>query len=225
MKALPLLLLTITLLLYSCADQSPTNLIPMQEIKGRDYHGKRFNVYRARMPLNWIRRDSLPDESLQDTKKAITEFLILNYDDSENIQHIRITIHNFPSEKIEQRIPPAAQISRWQRQFEFIRPEESAINPQAFSGYSGLKFKAVGKIKEDPTEESMMLGWTLQLDKEHYRMLSHPTTPAENNLYREMRADVTIKVTGPKELMEAHEEEINDFARSFELIKEIPART
>ena len=221
MKIFRKLILTICLglLFCSCADQSPVNLIPMQEIKGRDYDGKRFNVYRIRAPLSWIRRDALPEESLLDTKKSICEFLI-----TENDEIIRIAIHNFPSEEIEQRIPPNAQIARWQRQFEILQPEGTVTIPQAFSGYNGLKFKGTGKINK-ANSESIMLGWALQLDKEHYRMLSHPSTPAENNLYREMRADVTIKATGPKELMEMHEEEINHFARSFELIEEIPSRT
>jgi hypothetical protein len=67
-----------------------------------------------------------------------------------------------------------------------------------------------------------MIGWSLQLDKEHYRTLAPPTPASQENLYREMRADVTLKATGPKETMEKHEEGIINFARSFELIEEIP---
>lgn len=204
-----------SLLLFSCSEQSAhIELMPMQEIKGRDYEGKRFHVYRARIPAHWIRKDSFPEESLLDTKKSIGEFFI-----QDNGGIIRIAIHNFPTESIEQRIPPSAQVARWQRQFNRLVPEESSITPQAFSGYSGLKFKGCGQLNN---EDQIMLGWSLQLDKEHYRALSPPIPASQENLYREMRADVTLKVTGPKELMEKYEEEINHFARSFELIEEIP---
>lgn len=211
------LALIFTLILSACSDSSPTiSSIPMQEMKGRDYNGKRFDVYRARAPLNWIRKDTLAEESLTDTKKSICEFFI-----HDNGEVIRITLHNFPSNTLDERIPPTAQVARWQRQFELLLPEESGITPQAFSGYQGLKFQGVGTLDQT---DSMMLGWSLQLGKEHYQALTHPKNPADNDLYREMRADVTIKATGPKELMESHEEEIIAFARSFELIKEIPLR-
>ena len=224
--------IALTLLLCSCYENPTPPSIPMQEIKGRDYDGLRFNVYRVRVPIYWIRRESFPEESLTDTKKSICEFLIPHSNES-----IRISIHNFPSESIDQRIPPAAQVARWQRQFEILYPEESGIVPQAFSGYSGLKFKGVGRLKPEVkdheakvqegksatlTQDTTVIGWSLQIGKDHYRALSHPLKPSENNLYREMRADVTIKVQGPKELMQEHEEEIITFARSFELIEEIP---
>ncbi|HEV8052878.1 MAG TPA: hypothetical protein VGP47_10320 [Parachlamydiaceae bacterium] len=222
--------LTLSILLCSCTENPTIPSIPMQEIKGRDYDGHRFNVYRVRAPNYWIRKDSFPEESLTDTKKSICEFLIPQGNES-----IRISIHNFPSESIDQRIPPGAQVARWQRQFEIIYPEESSTSPQAFSGYSGLKFKGVGRLKpeakdhkakdqdQDPKNQDItVIGWTLQLGKDHYRTLSHLPKPSENNLFREMRADVTIKVVGPKDLMQEHEEEIIAFARSFELIEEIP---
>lgn len=212
------LIFTLSLLLSACTESPPTlPLNPMQEIKGRDYDHKRFNVYRARVPLSWVRKDSLADESLTDTKKSICEFFII---DDKGI--IRITIHNFPSNTLEERIPPAAQVARWERQFDLLLPEESVLLPQAYNGYSGLKFKGVGMIDQ---KETMMLGWSLQIGQEHFQMLSHPKNPANNDLYREMRGDVTIKATGPKDIMEEHEEAISSFARSFELIQEIPSRS
>lgn len=219
--------ITLALILCSCSEKPKLPTIPMQEIKGRDYDGHRFNVYRVRAPTDWIRKDTFADESLTDTKKSICEFFIPHGSES-----IRISIHNFPSDSIDQRIPPGAQISRWQRQFEIMYPEESGTTPQAFSGYSGLKFKGIGKltqaakqqakIREDNNEDYAVIAWSMQIGKDHYRALSHPPTPSDNSLYREMRADVTIKASGPKELMQQHEEEIIAFARSFELIEEIP---
>lgn len=208
--------LALSLLFNSCTD-APQDLIPMQEIKGRDYSGKRFAVYRARIPVDWIRKDTLPEESLADTTKSLCEFIIPG---EEGV--IRIAVHNFASETLDQRIPPGAQVARWQRQFEVLIPSESSTTPQAFSGYSGLKFKGVGTLNKIAT---VVLGWSLQLSNEHYRMLSHPQKTADNDIYREMRADVTIKAVGPKNLMDQHEEEIIGFARSFELIEEIPSRS
>jgi hypothetical protein len=202
-------------LLCSCSESGPSPTSPPQEIQGRDHEGKRFNVYRAKVPDEWIRRDSFAGESLSDTKKPICEFLI-----SEGDQFIRITIHNFPSNTMEERIPSIAQIARWKKQFEILVSEESGVIPQAFNGYNGLKFKGIGKFNEN---NRMVLGWSLQMGKEHYRTLSNPSNPQQSALYQEMRADVTIKAVGPIELMESHENEINTFARSFELIEEIPS--
>lgn len=213
-----LIFLFLTLVFVACNEGPSTQFQqPMQEIKGRDYNGKRFLVYRARVPLDWIRKDSLAEESLTDTKKSIVEYYIMH-----NSDFIRIAIHNFPSDTLEERIPPMVQIARWERQFDHLLPEESSNQPQAFNGYSGLKFKGTGTLDQ---KDTMMLGWVLQIGKEHYPMLTHAKNPENNDLYREMRADVTIKAVGPKELMEEHEEEINQFTRSFELIKEIPSRT
>jgi hypothetical protein len=211
------LFLFLTLILLCGCSEAPPPSHPMQEIKGRDYHGARFYVYRARVPLNWIRKDPLAEESLTDTTKSLCEFFIPG-----NEGFIRIAIHNFPSNTLDERIPPMAQIARWQRQFDPLQAEESSTLPQAFNGYIGLKFKGIGLMDGTNT---MMLAWSLQLGKEHFQMLSNPKNPADHNNFREMRADVTIKATGPKSLMEDHEEEIIAFARSFELIKEIPSRS
>lgn len=210
--------LSFLLLLSSCTDNTPS--LPssfMQEIKGRDYEGTRFPVYRVRVPTSWVRKDSLPNESLKDTTKPICEFLILNGPET-----IRIAIHNFTSENMDHRIPPAAQIARWQHQFDFLSPSESHTSQQAFSGFTGLKFKGVGSLNHVAT---MMLGWSLQMGNEHYRMLRYPRKATDTNVYQEMRADVTIKAVGPVSFMEEKEEEITHFARSFELIEEIPSRS
>lgn len=71
----------------------------------------------------------------------------------------------------------------------------------------------------------MVLGWSLQLSPEHYRMLSHPSSAENEDKYQQMRADVTIKAVGPKALTEKHRTKIMAFARSFELIEEIPVRS
>lgn len=195
-------------------DPSSTNTAMMDEIKGRDTDGPRQAIYRMRVPPEWIRRDPLPNESLADTTKALCEFIIA---DAGGI--IRIAIHNFPSETMEQRIPPMAQVVRWQRQFDPIFPNLSSVNPQSFSGYSGLLFTGVGMMKGT---ETMVLGWALQLAPEHYRTLSALNSTEGKNILKQMQADVTIKATGPRALIETHQAAIIAFAQSFELIEEIP---
>lgn len=192
----------------------------MFDIHDRDH---RF-LYRARMPESWISRDPLHDETLTDTTKAICEFIIRDDNDHNGNGRnnlIRISIHNFPSDTMEDRIPPAAQVSRWQRQFDTL-PNTSTITPQAFSGYSGLLFSGKGILQG---KETMMLAWSLQLAPEHYRALAHPSTPEETAIFRQMRADITIKAVGPQPLMEKHQASIAAFARSFELIEEVPSRS
>lgn len=212
-------LITCLCLLSSCADSSPSSVpsstSSTQIISGRNYGERRFPVYRVRVPNGWVRRDILPEEPLTDTTKPIVEFLIPG-----GTEHIRISIHNFPSDTIEQRIPPSGQVARWQRQLHELVATESHTMPQAFGGFVGLAYRGVGKLNQ---VDMMILGWTLQIGDVHYRMLS--SSSQNSNLYREMRADVTIKAVGPKNLMESMEEDILAFARSFELIEEIPSRS
>lgn len=113
------------------------------------------------------------------------------------LDSIRIAIHNFPD-----RIPPGAQIERWKKQFTTL--EESTIIPQSFSGYAGYLFEGIGELKG---EKVMMLAWTMQPGK---------TLKGESN------SDITIKATGPENVMNDLKESIITFARSFELQQEIP---
>lgn len=212
--------LVIAVLVVSCAlwalrwdapsvVQAPLTL---HEIKGRE----RVAVYRARAPKEWIRHDPLPTDSLTDTTKNICEFLVRNDNDL-----IRITIHNFPTEPDNKLPPPAAQVARWQRQFQSLSATDSLVEPQTFNGYSGLFFKGVGELNK---ELITVLGWALRIAPEHNRTLSYPPTKDLHSLYQEMRADITIKAVGPQSMMGTYEGEIIRFAHSFELIKEIPSR-
>jgi len=206
--------------LAGCSSEQPhdknmsTNV---QEIKGRDYNGERFAIYRARVPNHWIRHDPLPNESLTDTTKAICEFVI-----NEEDQIIRIAIHNFSSDSIDQRIPAMAQVTRWQRQFQSLSPTDTSIIPQVFNGYNGLLFKGIGRLND---QETLVMGWILQIAPVHYRVFSQSPNEQVNPHFRESRADVTIKAVGPKEFMEEHSDEIINFANSFELIEEIPTHS
>ena len=185
-----LLLCLLLIIACGCSQQPPTSHpLKMQQISGRG--SNRPFLYRIKVPETWIRKDPPQDQSLIDTTKSIVEFLIQENDTSS----IRIAIHNFPAETIESRIPPEAQIARWKRQFAWLDQTRVSVIPQSFSGYVGLLFEGSGTINGELTT---MLGWCMQIAPEHFRTLSHPLFSPE------MRADITIKATGPKDLMERH---------------------
>ncbi len=89
------------------------HIAALQHIQGRDDGSSlhRDPIYRARVPTTWRRIDPNPAQSNADTTTSIGEFII---DDSDG--PLRIAIHNFPADDLNERIPPMAQISRWQNQ-------------------------------------------------------------------------------------------------------------
>lgn len=197
-------------LAFGCSQENiPPKSLIYHEILGRktNQFSEKPWLYRIKAPASWTHVIPAASESLIDTTKFLSEFLI-----HEDESMIRITIHNFPSEKIESRIPPLAQIARWKQQFSSLDPT-SEVSPQSFSGFVGLFFEGTGIINHEPTT---MMGWSMQLDPTHYRTLSQP------NYHPQLRADVTIKAVGPKNLMAKHYSAIYAFAKSFELIEEIP---
>ncbi len=208
---LPLLMLTL-----SCSQETIDDpKTSWQTIAGRDQaleHQviRRYPVYRARIPANWQRKDPSPTDSIQDTTKSLVEFII----PSEN--PLTISIHNFPTDKIEERIPPQAQVARWKRQ---IGADEVVVLPEAYGGFSGYYFEGKGNLKGSNVG---VLGWTMQLSPEHYHHLqSHEKK--EKEYLKQMRADYTIKVVGLQDQIMQHRSEIIAFAHSFELIQEIPS--
>lgn len=203
MRYLFLLLIT----LVSCST-SPKEDIVLHSICGRD--AAHTLIYRIKAPAAWEHHPPSSDESLTDTTKALCEFMI--------DKQIRITIHNFPSESLEKRIPPEAQISRWRRQFSFLDPNATVISLQAYSGFKGLLFEGSGMLNGS---KQTMMGWSMQLAPVHYRALTHL------NLLNldQLRSDITIKAVGPSEIMEQYRDQIIRFARSFELIEAIPTKT
>lgn len=201
-------LLFFLLFIFAGCNTSPKENIALQPICGRDAE-HRF-IYRVQVPVEWGHHAPSLEESLIDTTKPLCEFVI--------DEQIKITIHNFPSESLENRIPPEAQIGRWKRQFSFLDLSSVSIISQAYSGFKGLLFEGNGTL--NGSKESMM-GWSMQLAPLHYRTLTHLNPP---NL-QQIRSDVTIKAVGPTNLMEQHREQIIRFARSFELIEAIPSKT
>jgi hypothetical protein len=177
---------------------------------------ERPDIYQATTPVNWTFTEPSPNESLTDTKKPIYEMTL--YGDEDNIL---ITIHNFPSETIEERIPPEAQVARWKQQLGGEKAHNVTITQQSFGGFSGLRFEGQGKIEG---KDTMFIGWTMQVSPEHFYALSQEHEELTHGERKQMRSDYTIKIIGPPHLIEQNKEVINNFGRSFRLIKSIPAK-
>lgn len=191
-------------MLSSCSNDTTTKLINEKRyhIQGRDLN--QDPIYRFKTPLDWTYVPPKAVVDLQDTKNAIAEFLV---DD------IRITIHNFPSETIEDRINPKAQIFRWKKQFDQIFDHEFLVTPESFSGFKGALLEATGNMSQ---KKVTLIAFSMQLGEEHYRRLQN-----DFPISKDLRADFTIKALGPFEQVENRRDEIISFAKSFELIKEI----
>lgn len=151
------------------------------------------DLYRVEKPEEWSCNIEKDLQRRQDTRNALAEFTIPH-----QTGNVTLKIHNFPSYSIDDRVPPQAQVARW-------RKEPHTVAPQSFSGFCGLLY-------QDP----QTLAWTLQLGNEHYHTLCSPEFP------QEMRSDVTIKAVGPTAAIAERRSQIIAFARSFELIEEIP---
>jgi len=199
-------------LFFGC--DSPDSALPERSlitIYGRD---RGSAIYQMNIPSNWIPISPDPSISIQDTKKPIYEFIIPNGE-----EQVEITIHNFPSHSLQERIPTMAQVTRWREQFSELDETRSFVIPQAFGGYAGYRFEGSGKMENSDTT---VIAWAMQLPTEHYYSLSFPTKKISSEERDQMKADYTIKFVGPTNLILEHKNTINAAARSFRLIKEIP---
>lgn len=193
-------------LLCGC-QRNETKTFAWHSIRARDS----LPLYRVKVPLHWA---IVPTEPSQDTMKAIAEFLL-----EENGQEIRITIHNFPSFAIQDRIPPEAQTQRWLRQFDSINPSKTVTSRHSQSGFSGLQLEAEGTLHDS---DQALLAWSMQLSPVlYYHVPTCSVCPPERLPH--MRADFTIKASGPSDLLYSKRDEILLFAHSLELIEGIPA--
>lgn len=202
-----LFIISLLILLSGCR-KCPEKVPPftLQKFTGREEAAGallvRRPVYRAKVPVGWVRCD--PEGSIRDTREPNVSFLIEST--------LKVTVHTFPTESLEERIPPIAQVQRWKQQ---IGAAETRVEPSCHGGFAGL-------CLEGPS----ILAWSMQLDLEHYQTLSFlASSPLEEEHFKQMRADYTIKAAGPKEIIERHKEELRFFADSFELIQEIPRRS
>lgn len=204
----------------SCTKQSlPKN--PWQKICGRDegFPEERAAIYRVRVPPSWVKTSPLPDQSIKDTTVPNCEFFV---NEDEGIIHI--SIHTFPTDNLEERIPAAAQVARWRRQFKFLDAATTQITPEAHGGFAGIYFEGQGELKTQGfSEAAKMMAWSMQMDHFHYQTLKQQALASQEVVYfKQMRADYTIKAVGPLNLMDKHYQDLFDFATSFELIHPIP---
>lgn len=211
--------LFVILFFSSCEKQetsSPQNHISFnwQKITSRDEGdpSSRYPLYDAKVPSDWIRIDPISEQSIADSRIPLVEFTI-----KENSNTVKIVVHNFSSESVDKRIPPLSQITRWKNQCNANGPIE--IKPESHGGFTGLFLECEGSL--DKRSEIIVLAWAMQLAPEYYQRLRQT-----NNFFsRQESADYTIKVTGPKELLNKHREAIISFANSFELINALPAKS
>lgn len=196
--------LLVLVLCSACGSSPETTQAPWLSIHGRDL-AVNDPIYRARVPDGWQRQAPVSEAQREDTMQPICRFIV-----PDNEGPVEITVHNFPTDSIDERIPPAAQVARWQRQVGARASAADLVQPIAHAGFVGLSYAADG-----------VMAWSLQLAKEHYQALS---MAPDSRLKQQMRADYTIKATGPEASLARHQREITAFARSFELIEEIPVR-
>lgn len=214
MKRFKFLILMCVSLFVGCdSPQLPPKALTI-DIAGRndDTSLDRPIIYQLKLPPHWIYKP-IENQSLTDTTLPIAEFYI-----RENEESIRITLHNFPTDQMEKRIPPVAQLNRWKGQFEKLDQPSLIVKNQSFGGYQGLYFEALGEMKNASTR---VIGWSMQLAPEHFRMLSRLTPKIIEKRHHQMRGDITIKAVGPNELMKKNKIALTSFARSFKLIDEI----
>ncbi len=168
-------------------------------------------VYRVPIPEEWERVPALPDEELIDSRQPIAAFRIVDGDDC-----VAITVHNFPHYGDEPKIPSSAQVERWKKQMGTIDKGTEVVKPVVHDGFSGLYFSATEK-------EKRVMAWAMQVAMEHERVLHVPYSYEEAMVFPQMSADYTIKVTGPKQLVNRYEDQIFHFANHLSLIREIPS--
>lgn len=202
----PLILCLAALSLVGCNNQEELHTIT-EEIGGRFIEDR---IYRIEVPQTWSVEKGHPLTDLADTRTPLRAWSIDDPDGS-----IRITFHSFPVEAEKPRVPPRAQVERWKRQLN--HPLSCCTEPTSWSGYCGLYF-------EGSQKEKTVLGWALQLGREHDYSLSSPSPRSLETKRKEMRSDITFKVTGPTEAVDRHRDEILEAIGSFELIDDLLSR-
>ncbi|MCB1149536.1 MAG: hypothetical protein KDK48_05160, partial [Chlamydiia bacterium] len=145
----------------------------------------------------WTLEPAPPHEDLSDTRKPLCVL---------KSGSIVIYVHNFPYDSLDERIPPEAQIARWERQ----SGKALEVKKIQSGGYYGLQILAPG-----------VLARAMQLDAEQFQ---HLIIGSEKRFLRQMRADYTLKAVGPADEIEQMYDEIHRLFDSFELQQELPGR-
>lgn len=169
-------------------------------------HALRKPLYQVQVPLQWQRVNPPEDDLLQDLRKPLVKFVIE--------PGLNLVIHNYPTDSIEERTNQALQIEEWSKPFKICDWSSQECSQYPFSGF----------YFEGRVENKKISAWNLQLDPNLYQMLRFlAATVDEEEHYKQMRADYTIKVSGPCHLMEKHRDAIQFFVSSFHLIDSLPS--
>ncbi|SCA62898.1 Uncharacterized protein SCG7086_AF_00110 [Chlamydiales bacterium SCGC AG-110-P3] len=218
-RVIPFTIVALAALLCSCDTPTEPLIGAWQQITARDsgVPSERAPVYRACVPNYWIRHDPDGNTSIVDTTLPLCDFTITDAGGS-----ITIAVHNFPYDTLEQRIHPSAQVARWRRQLIDTDAATVAIQPYGHGGYAGLQFEATGTFLG--ASDITILAWAMQLSREHFRNLQRGGTIEQRRFDRQQRGDYTIKAYGPRATLARYRRDIEDFARSFELIAEVPSK-
>lgn len=153
-------------------------------------------IYRYERPVGWERLETHPQE-IEDTTKPLVAY---------KKGELLLTIHNFPHLPI----PPMAQIERWKRQ---LPQFEGTITPTSHGGYTGLLLEGGNE-----TQGLIAAAFSLAEPCKHQIRWEEYFSP---NDAADKTADCTIKITGPKNLLEQEREALLSLIHSFELIDEI----
>ncbi|MBN4066883.1 hypothetical protein JYU14_02245 [Simkania negevensis] len=199
----------LAIVLLSCTSTG-TTLLPWETFPSRAAIDD--NIYRARVPSHWIRTDPITQQQLADTTQPNAAFTIDN--------DIYLTIHTFPNKEAKQKIPPMAQVARWQRQLQQIDETTLLILPYSHGGFHGYSFEAEGSLNNTKTK---VLAWAMQIDQQHEQTLRLRTKKNGATHYTQYTADYTIKAVGPANKIDEYARNITRFARTFELIQPIVA--
>lgn len=202
--------IAVFLTLFSCEKQDSSKADFSEHfIHSRDdgISLQRFPLYSVKVPSYWITNDSSPSISIADTRKPLQEYLIQEAEGT-----IKISIHNFPTKTLNERIPPNAQIHRWRNQFDSLIPSLTFIANESHDGFIGLLLEAEGTLNNKPTK---ILGWAMQLAPEYCEQLNDDDM---SPYLQQACSDYTIKVVGPPNLIKKYRQDIITFANSFALI-------
>ena len=202
-------------LLASCSSSSSSLSTQWQTFYARD-DGKNLErpvVYRAQVPMQWKRLSPPVETSIADTTLPICEFWIEAEDEQDKV---RITLHTFPFQDSQTRIPPQAQIARWKQQLTDREEWTTQTQTVSHGGFHGLFFEGEGIMQGKLTK---IMGWSMQLASIYLKSLIH----SSSSLSQPLLADYTIKVIGSPNKVEQHRADLFAFVQSFECIEELPS--
>lgn len=118
-----------------------------------------------------------------------------------------VTFHTFPSDSLDKRIPPTAQIERWKKQ---LNGKESEITPYTRCGFGGFRIVCF--------EEKGMIGYAMQLTPPLFQAMLYPHSKLEDVYFTEMRSDYTVKAVGSGKALENEAVNIDSFVKSLKWI-------